>query len=55
MTRISAIMALALLLAAPAMAVDYQYKGLWAKPGLSVQSSTPQGVELNYSLDKLGL
>ncbi len=55
MIRTSAIAALALLLSTPALAADYQYQGLWAKPGLSLQSSTPQGVELNYSLDKLGL
>lgn len=55
MTRTSAIVALALLLAVPALAADYQYQGLWAKPGLSLQSSTPQGVELTYSLDRLGL
>ena len=55
MRRTSAILALAVILAAPALSASYQYTGLWAKPGLSLQTSTPQGVEFTYSLDKLGL
>jgi hypothetical protein len=55
MKKASAILTLAAILAAPALAADYQYTGLWARPGLTLQSSTPQGVEFTYSLDRLGL
>ncbi len=48
-------MTLSLALAAAAAAQVHEYAGLWGRPGLSLQSSTPQGVEMVLSLDRLGL
>ncbi len=43
MRRTSAILALAVILAAPGLSASYQYNGLWARPGLSLQALLAPG------------